>query len=47
VYRALEKQLGGAAVPTVTSQTTDLQAGEQIGVQRVLKALRDGFVTEA
>lgn len=43
-YRALEKAIGGAAMPIVTSQTTDLQAGEQIGIQRVLKALRDGFV---
>ena len=43
-YKALEKAVGGAANPLVTSQTTDLQAGEQIGIQRVLKILRDGFV---
>jgi len=43
-YKALERMLGGAANPAVTSQTTALQAGEQVGIQRVLKALRDGFV---
>ncbi len=44
VYKELLKSLGGAALPAVTSQTTELQAGEQIGVQRVLRALREGFV---
>lgn len=43
-YKELLKNLGGAALPAVTSQTTDLQAGEQIGVQRVLRVLREGFV---
>ncbi|CAB3697865.1 hypothetical protein LMG3458_02487 [Achromobacter deleyi] len=43
-YKELLKNLGGAALPAVTSQTTELQAGEQIGVQRVLRVLRDGFV---
>ncbi|OZI20062.1 hypothetical protein CAL26_21140 [Bordetella genomosp. 9] len=45
-YRALEKLLAGSASAVVTSQTTDLQAGDMLGVQRVLKALRDGFVVE-
>lgn len=43
-YKMVEKLIGGAANPVVTSQTTDLQAGESIGIQRVLKVLRDGFV---
>ncbi len=43
-YRAIEKAVGGAAEPFVSSTTTDLQAGQQIGIQRVLKVLRDGFV---
>lgn len=46
-YRELLKSLGGAALPAVTSQTTELQAGEQIGVQRVLRALREGFVVSS
>lgn len=40
VYRALEKQL---SPPIVTSQTTELLAGYQLGVQQVLKLLREGY----
>lgn len=43
-YKELLKAIGGAALPAVTSHTTELQAGEQIGIQRVLRALREGFV---
>lgn len=41
LYRALEKQLTS---PVVTHQTTELQAGYQLGVQSVLKCLREGYV---
>lgn len=42
-YAALEKQIPGATT-TVTSATTELQAGYQLGVQAVLATLRNGFV---
>lgn len=40
-YEALERQLTG---PTVTTATTELQAGYQLGVQDVLRKLRAGYV---
>lgn len=40
-YLALERQL---APPTVTTGTTELLAGYQLGVQEVLKKLRAGYV---
>jgi hypothetical protein len=40
MYRELEQKL---TPPVVTSQTTDLQAGYQLGVQSVLKMLREGY----
>jgi hypothetical protein len=40
-YAKLEKSL---TPPTVTTQTTDLLAGYQLGVQEVLKKLRAGYV---
>lgn len=40
-YEALEKTLTG---PTVTTATTELQAGYQLGVQDVLRKLRAGYV---
>jgi hypothetical protein len=43
VYAALEKQLPKMVV---TAETTDMQAGMQLGVQLVLKHLREGFVAE-
>jgi TolB-like protein len=39
----LEKQL---PPPVVTSQTTDLLAGYQLGVQAVLQKLRAGYVID-
>jgi hypothetical protein len=36
----LERKL---APPVVTTTTTELQAGYQLGIQTVLKELRDGF----
>lgn len=41
VYEALERQVGRVLV---TRETTDLQAGYQLGVQAVLQLLRDGYV---
>lgn len=41
VYAALEKGVGYIGV---TQHTTDLQAGYQLGVQAVLRALREGYV---
>lgn len=41
-YRALEKAL---PAPVVDDKTTDLVAGQRLGIQLVLKMLRDGFVT--
>ncbi|WP_429498852.1 hypothetical protein ACQUFY_05955 [Robbsia andropogonis] len=41
-YRELERKL---TPPVVTTATTELLAGYQLGVQDVLKHLRDGFVT--
>lgn len=43
-YRALERAVGGPANPVVTNTTSELQAGSQLGIQHVLKVLRDGFV---
>lgn len=40
-YRVLEKKL---TPPVVTDRTTDIQAGYQLGIQAVLKELREGFV---
>lgn len=40
-YEALEKAL---APPAVTTATTELLAGFQLGVQEVLKKLRAGYV---
>jgi hypothetical protein len=40
-YEKLEKQL---APPAVTTNTTDLLAGYQLGVQDVLRKLRQGYV---
>lgn len=45
-YSALEKQVPGATT-MVTSATTELQAGYQLGVQAVLATLRNGFVSGA
>jgi len=39
-YRRLEQQL---PPPVVTNTTSDLMAGYQLGVQAVLKALREGY----
>lgn len=41
VFRHIESK---CPAPVVTHQTTDLQAGFQLGVQHVLKLLRDGVV---
>lgn len=41
VYAALEANV---PPPNVTTTTTELQAGYQLGIQTVLKLLRDGFV---
>ena len=43
VYNALEKSL---PIPAVTQTTTELQAGFALGIQFVLKQLRDGFVVK-
>lgn len=40
-YKALEDKLVG---PCVNNNTTDLQAGYMLGVQAVLKLLREGYV---
>lgn len=39
-YQALERQV---PAPVVTTQTTELLAGYQLGVQTVLKLLREGY----
>lgn len=43
VYKQLEKSL---PAPVVTSATTDHQVAFALGVQHVLKVLRDGFVIQ-
>lgn len=43
VYRELEKKL---STPLVTVQTTELLAGYLLGIQTVLKELRNGYVTD-
>lgn len=43
VYDSLARRM---PKPVVTEQTTELQAGFQLGVQYVLTALREGFVTQ-
>ena len=42
VYKDLEKKLPPIAV---NNETSPMQAGFQLGVQTVLKMLREGFVT--
>lgn len=42
MYNALEKQL--ATQLKVSSNTTPIEVGHALGVQLVLKLLRDGFV---
>jgi len=39
-YRQLEGQL---VPPAVTNSTSDLMAGYQLGIQAVLKLLREGY----
>lgn len=41
IYKKLEEQL---PAPAPTGTTTDIQAGYLLGVQYVLKKLREGFV---
>ena len=43
VYLSLESKL---PKPVVTDNTSPLQAGYQLGVQAVLKLLREGFTQE-
>lgn len=40
-YQALEKQL--LADVLVNDKTSDIQAGYMLGIQKVLKVVRDGF----
>lgn len=44
-YADLEKAT--AFVPHVAEDTTNIQAGFMLGVQHVLRTLRNGFVTSA
>lgn len=37
---------GGDAINTVSATTTELQAGYQLGINRVLDILRKGFTIE-
>lgn len=41
IYKKLEEQL---PAPSPSGTTTDIQAGFLLGVQHVLKKLREGFV---
>lgn len=41
-YKRLEGQV---IAPTANSNTTDIQAGFMLGVQHVLKLLREGYVS--
>jgi len=43
-YRAIERKVAGNDA-LVSSTTTDVQAGFQLGVQHVLAVLRNGFVS--
>lgn len=43
-YKALEAKVLSDIY--VTDKTTDIQAGHMLGIQKVLKELRDGFVIE-
>jgi hypothetical protein len=42
-YQSLEKQL---QAPTVSVNTTEIMAGYQLGIQSVLKMLREGWVVK-
>lgn len=44
VYKELEKSLPG---PRVNGETTPLQAGMMLGVEMVMRKLRDGVVVES
>lgn len=41
--RKLRKQLGGEGIDHVNDKTTPLQAGFQLGINRVLNVLQEGF----
>lgn len=43
-YKRLEGQV---TPPSVNSNTTDVQAGFMLGIQHVLKLLREGYVSGA
>lgn len=43
IYKKLEDQL---PAPAPTGTTTEIQAGYMLGVQYVLKKLREGFVIQ-
>ena len=43
VYKQLERDL---PVPLVSQTTTELQAGFNLGIQYVLKKLRDGYTIQ-
>lgn len=42
-YRSLEKKLAGISM---TSSTTDLQAGYMLGIQQALLVIREGWTHE-
>lgn len=41
--KKIEAKLGGMANPQINSGTTHLEAGQKLGVQLVLRILRDGW----
>lgn len=44
-YAALEKRLGALANPQINGGTTELEAGQKLGVQLVLQLLRNGWAS--
>lgn len=44
VYADLERTVGGILV---NRETTELMAGQQLGIQHVLRLLREGYVVGA
>lgn len=41
--KKIEAKLGGMANPQINSGTSHLEAGQKLGVQLVLRILRDGW----
>lgn len=42
-YKSLEAKLGQLSNPLINSNTSELEAGQKLGIQMVLQMLRNGW----